>query len=133
MLESLEAKIIALGVLGAMLLGAYMAVHHQGAMAQKAKDSARITSLQASLRAAGDQLRIDAGIFRQIESNAQAEQAKSAAQQRAGVAAVAKAKRDAEKAAEAETAWQKKFEAASKSAPCAQVLREHVCAAVFEN
>lgn len=131
MISTLYAKLIAAGFVLALIIGAYAWAHHNGAVSQKAADAVKLTAAATALGNARDQLRIDSTTFATLNANAMQESDAAKAEQAKGVAAVALSQKAAKQAAIDAAAWQLKFNRAAISKPCATVLQQQVCAAVF--
>jgi hypothetical protein len=133
MLASIEAKLIALAVVLALLVGAYAYAHHEGAVSQKAADDKTLANANVQISNRQAQLDVDAAAFLKINTDAKAAQAKAAIDKKAADAAVTLSQSNAKAAAMAAAAWQLKFNKAAQSKPCASVMEQTVCAAVFEH
>lgn len=132
MLDGLYAKLIVAGGLVALLLGAYVFVHHQGAESQKAADQAEIAHKNAALAAASDALTAAAHTFDSINADAAAQVAAAKASAQRSAVAIADAQRAATQQAQAAAAWRHKFQAVVKTKDCAAALEQTLCPEVFE-
>jgi len=132
MLDSLYAKLGGLALLLGLLAGGYAWVHHRGAMAQQEDDQATIGRKDAALLAASQSLRNAAEIFWQINEDAEAQVAAAKLSAQRSQQVIATAQRQADASAQAAAAWRVKFKAAVASKPCAAMMEQTLCAAVFE-
>lgn len=130
MLATLEAKLIALGAVLLLLLGAYAWAHHQGAESQKAADAKIIAVKDQALDAANVSLQNAATALGAASAAAKANEAQADAAK--AQADAAKAQADAAKRAvvTANAAWAAKFKAAQSDAGCA-TLKEQLCPSVM--
>ncbi|TPG50682.1 hypothetical protein EAH75_04380 [Rhodanobacter glycinis] len=126
MLATLESKLIALGAVVLLLLGAYAWAHHRGAVSQQAVDATVITQKTLALSAAGESLANAAAALR-AASAATIANRDAAAAARAIAATAAKHADEAKQAlANANAAWQAKFKAAQGAKGC-ETLQEQIC------
>lgn len=132
MLSTLYAKLIGIGAILLLLLGAYLWVHHQGAVAQKAADDKTIAALRADLATAQGNAGACALALDKINATAAQARADAAASAQKAQQAMAKAQQDAATAERAAAAWQAKFRAAAASQGCASIKEQTVCPELFE-
>lgn len=130
MLATIEAKLIALGAIVLLLVGAYAWAHHRGAISQQGADAAVIAQKDQALSAAGASLAAAATALRAAEAATIANR-DAAAQAQAIADAAMKHAADAKQAlSDANAAWQAKFKAAQGAKGC-ETLQEQLCPSVM--
>lgn len=132
MLDALYLKLggvaLVLGLLGAGALW----MHHRGALSQQVTDQATIDRKNDALSAASQSLRDAADTFQRINADAEAQLAAARLSAQRSQQVIATARHQADTAAQAAAAWRVKFTAAVASKPCAAMMEQTLCAAVFE-
>lgn len=130
MLATLEAKLITLGALVLLLIGAYAWAHHRGAVSQQAIDATLLAQKDQELAADRQSMANAATVLR--NANAAVVTNQNAAAHAKFIADAEKQKAaDAKQALDAaNTAWQAKFKAAQGAKGC-ETLKEALCPAVM--
>jgi len=127
---TIESKLIALGAVILLLLGAYAWAHHRGAVSQQVVDAAVIAQKNQALDAAGTSLANAAAALRAASAATIANRDAAAAARASADAAKKHADEAKQALIAANAAWQAKFKAAQHAKGC-ETLQELLCPAVF--
>lgn len=130
MFATIESKLIALGAVVLLLLGAYAWAHHRGAVSQQTIDAAVIGQKNQALSAAGESLANAAAALRASSAATLANRDAAAVAQARADEAKQRADEAKQALAAADAAWQVKFKATQRAKGC-ETLQEVLCPAVM--